>query len=209
MRLDLSPLSPEQFEDLIEAIFRARMPEPVISVERSGRGADRGMDLTVRTLVSDGIAFRETKWLVQCKHKAKSAKAVSPGDFKQDFTFPDILAHHNASDFLLVCSTQPSINLQSLFARLTEDKHPHQFIIWNGARVCQEVLDREPLVQRFFPEVYDYQRGLVSREALKQWAEEQRLPKGLQKALKTLVRTENYILAMKSPFSDDAAPISS
>jgi hypothetical protein len=28
-------------------------------------------------------------------------------------------------------------------------------------------------------------------------------------ALMAVVRTENYILAMKSPFSDDAAPISS
>lgn len=80
MRLDLSPLSPEQFEDLIEGIFRARMSEPVISVERSGRGADRGMDLIVKTLVSDGIAFRKTKWLVHCKHKAKSSRAVTALD---------------------------------------------------------------------------------------------------------------------------------
>src|SRR5262249_26197886 len=83
MRLDLSTLNPEQFEDLIDAVFRAQMPSPVTSVERSGRGADQGMDLIVKTLVSDGIAHREIRWLVQCKHNVKSKKSVRPGNFSQ------------------------------------------------------------------------------------------------------------------------------
>lgn len=72
MPLDLSTLNDEQFEDLVEAIFRARIPQfgketsasfaaiqlSVVSVDRSGRGTDEGRDLLVTTLVSDCIPPR-------------------------------------------------------------------------------------------------------------------------------------------------------
>src|SRR5882762_4279954 len=80
--LDLSLLSGEEFEDLIEAVFRAKDKEQkrkrksstflISKILRSGRGHDAGMDLLVTTLLGDFIATREFKWLVQCKHKAKS-----------------------------------------------------------------------------------------------------------------------------------------
>lgn len=198
MRLDLSTFSPEQFEDLIEAIFRAQMPSPVTSVERTGRGADQGMDLMVKTLVSDCVTYREIRWLVQCKHNAKSKRSVQAEDFSRDFSFPDMLSHHNASDFLLVCSTRPSTNLQAQFMKLTKDKHPHQFLIWDHARVCDEILKQDSVLKQFFPEVYRYQQGLVDSKHIKQWADEHRLTKTAKKALNDLLTSDAPIITSEA-----------
>src|SRR5690349_20468673 len=98
--LNLSSLNAEQFEDLIEAIFRGKMPsdtklEPsidrsstgsVVSVKRSGRGQDGGVDLFVTTMVTDCITSRLLKWVVQCKHRTNS-KSIGVPDFSKEFTF--------------------------------------------------------------------------------------------------------------------------
>lgn len=184
--LDLSALNDEQFEDLVEAIFRARMLQQgleqptsiesyqlsVISVSRSGRGADEGRDLLVTTLVRDCIAPRKIKWVIQCKHKAVSQRAVSPSDFDNDFSFIDIVKHHDANSYLLVCSTRPSTKLQSRLDKLTKEHPDRQFIIWDVARVCEEVLRHEELIKQFFPREYQQQRDMVDGGQIRNWMEQ-------------------------------------
>jgi len=181
--LNLSALNDEEFEDLIDAIFRARMlrqelEQPVsvesfqlsvVSVSRSGRGTDEGLDLLVTTLVRDCIAPREIRWLIQCKHKAVSGRAVSPSDFANDFSFIEIVKHHDANSYLLACSTRPSTKLQSRLDKLTKDNQDRQFIIWDAARVCEEVLRHEELVKRFFPREYQRQRDVVDGGRVRDW----------------------------------------
>ncbi|SRR5260221_2972680 len=116
--LDFSSFTGEQFEDLIEAVFRAQLQPATArtspqnsqfvatTVNRSGRGNDAGRDLLVTTIVRDCISPRVIKWLVQCKHNAVSKRAVSPRDFANDFSFPELLADHRANGYLLVCSTR-------------------------------------------------------------------------------------------------------
>ena len=82
--LNLAILSPEGFEDLIEALFKAEMEQAkrsirenvpisynVISVEKTGRGSDEGKDLFVVTLIGDCVDTWQFNWLVQCNTFAK------------------------------------------------------------------------------------------------------------------------------------------
>lgn len=174
--LDLASLDDEEFESLVASIFGAKILRPptehghspesfghtVVSVSHSGRGPDEGRDLTVTTWVSDCVVARQFKWLVQCKHKAKSKRSVQLGDFKNDPSFADVVTQHNANGYLLVCSTRPARNLQSRFDALTADAgNPYHFVIWDGARVSAEVHKHEDLVKQFFP---DYYRAYLQKE---------------------------------------------
>jgi len=181
--LNLTLLDDEQFEDLVEAIFRAKAPsnaEPnqqptevsstVISIARSGRGQDAGRDLLVTTMVRDCIAPRLIRWVVQCKHKAVSGRSVAPQDFVNDFAFPDILRYHNANSYLLVCSTRPSAKLQALFDNLTNDSNTYQYIVWDYAQLCEAVFSNESVMKQFFPEEYNHQRRLIESCQVEEWA---------------------------------------
>jgi hypothetical protein len=183
--LNLSLLNDEEFEDLVEAIFQARLaPQTevspaqtvsalasvVISVCRSGRGQDAGLDLSVTTLVRDCIAPRFIKWVVQCKHNASSGKSVAPRDFATEFSFPEVLLHHNANSYLLVCSTRPSAKLKQHFDRLTSESTSQQYIVWDYAKLCEFILPDDGLMKRFFPGEYERQRGLVDGRPIAEWA---------------------------------------
>jgi len=182
--LNLTVLNDEQFEDLIEAIFRAKAPPlpandvgvaestsyTVVSVSRSGRGHDEGRDLLITTIVRDCVAPRFIRWVVQCKHKALSGKSVGPGDFDNDFSFPDVVSHHNANGYLLVCSTRPSTRLQARLDKLTSDNNAQQYVAWDYARVCEEVFKHESVMRQFFPEEYRRQQKLVEGSRVEEWA---------------------------------------
>lgn len=183
--LDLASLDDEEFESLVDSIFRAKILRPpdeqghshepfghtVVSVSHSGRGPDEGRDLTVTTWVSDCVIARQFKWLVQCKHKAKSKRSVQLGDFKNDPSFADVVTQHGANGYLLVCSTRPARNLQSRFDALTADAgNPYHFVIWDGARVSEEVHKHEDLVKQFFPTYYRaYLQNEIEFEDVMEW----------------------------------------
>jgi hypothetical protein len=174
-KLDLASIDDEQFESLIAAIFSAKILRPaidenpvpdslnhtVVEVSHTGRGADEGKDLMLTTLVSDCIITRPFKWLVQCKHKAKSKRSVQINDFK-DGSFVDVVRQHGADGYLLVCSTRPARNLHSRFEALTDDSsNSYPFVIWDGTRVCEEAHRHPRVIELFFP---DYYRSHFQRE---------------------------------------------
>jgi len=181
--LDLSTLTDEQFEDLVEAIFRAKLlPSSangiestdltnyaVISVSRSGRGPDHGRALLVTTISTDCIAPQTTRWLVQCKHKAVSGKSVGPGDFAEDFGFNEIVSQHDANGYLLVCSTRPGTRLQSRFDKLASANAPRRFVIWDAAKVGEEILRHEKVMRQFFPDEYQRQQKLIESSRIETW----------------------------------------
>jgi hypothetical protein len=173
--LDLSSLNSEQFEDLIEAIFRAKEEEirrkqkfstfHITRILRSGRGHDAGMDLLVTMLLSDCVATREFKWLVQCKHKAKSGASVGPRDFKGEFTFPDVVAEHDADGYLLVCSTRPGAKLQQHFNVLNRNRSSrYEFVCWDAARVCEELFNHPTVMEQFFPDDFRRTHRLMNKD---------------------------------------------
>lgn len=191
--LDLASLDGERFEQLVAAIFRAKcLPTPgskadtiesspptVISVIHSGRGADQGLDLLVTTAVNDGVALRRFKWVVQCKHFAQSGKSVQTRDFQNDPSFCDIVSQHAADGYLLVCSTIASVNLQKRFDALTEQRdNPYVFVIWDGARVSEELNRHLDVLKLFFPDYYRrFHQKPIDRQDIMAWAKETGAPK--------------------------------
>ena len=193
---------------MVEAIFRAKsvyapnaqaissesVYRTVVSVLPSGRGADQGRDLLVTTVVNDGILIRQFKWVVQCKHNAKSGKSVQPSDFQNDPSFPDVVSHHQANGYLLVCSTIPSTNLQSLFERLTEqNNNPYFFTVWDRTKICEELNNHLDVLKQFFPEYHQryYQKPIEIQDIMK-WAEERGAP---EEAMSTFKMALNKVVA--------------
>lgn len=109
---------------------------------------------------------------MQCKHKAISGKSVGPGDFINDFNFSEVLTHHDATGYLLACSTRPSTRLQALFDKLTRDSDTHKYVVWDYARICEEVFRHDGVMRQFFPEAYRRHKKLVSSESVEHWIEE-------------------------------------
>jgi hypothetical protein len=187
--LNLASLDDEEFESLVASIFRAKILRPpaeqgltpesfghtVVSVSHSGRGPDEGRDLTVTTWIRDCVIARQFKWLVQCKHKARSKRSVQLGDFKNDPSFVDVLTQHGANGYLLVCSTRPARNLQSRFDALTANAgNPYHFVIWDGAQVSAEVHKHEDLVKQFFPGYYRaYLQKAIKFEDVMEWIQDE------------------------------------
>lgn len=181
LALNLSSLKAEEFEDLVEAVFRAKVPKlglgsvetqfagTVTEVSRSGRGQDGGLDILVTTVVRDCIASRMIRWVVQCKHKT-NGRSVAPHDFAKEFHLRDVLVHHNANSYLLVCSTRPSAKLKSHLDKLTQDSNNEHYIVWDYAQVCQAILSDESVMKQFFPLEYQRQKGLVESQPIGQWA---------------------------------------
>jgi hypothetical protein len=210
--LDLASLDGERFEQLVVAIFRAKcLPTPrghadagestpptVIAVSPSGRGADQGLDLLVTTAVNDGVALRQFKWVVQCKHFAQSGKSVQTKDFQNDSSFRDIVSQHVADGYLLVCSTIASVNLQKRFDALTEQRdNPYIFVIWDGARVCEELNRHPDVLKLFFPDYYSrFHQKPIDRTDIMAWAKETGATK------ETL---SNFELALEQVVSKDQA----
>jgi len=163
--IDLFSLTDEGFEDLAEAVLRAN--EHTLDVKRSGRGADAGVDLLVTTQFSDGVALHQFRWLVQCKHTRQTGKSIGPKDFGNDFSLVDRVAQHEADGYLLIINTRPSTGLQTLFDGLNGNRCP--YLIWDHTRLIKEIINNELVIQRFFPEYYEYTKGLIREEKLAEW----------------------------------------
>ena len=200
-KLNLAILSPDGFEDLIEALFKAEIEQAkrnirenvpisynVISVERTGKGNDEGKDLFVVTLIGDCVDTWQFKWLVQCKHKAQSGKAVSPSNFAGDFSPLETVQEHEADGYLLICSTKPGARIQKQFKRLTQVRdNPYRFVIWGAVRVWEEIT-KYPEVQRlFFPEYYEWTQKLINKDEVEKWAQKENLSPELLASLREVI----------------------
>jgi hypothetical protein len=119
-------------------------------------------------MVRDFIASRLIKWVVQCKHKT-NGRAVAPSDLAKEFHLQDVLLHHDAHGYLLVCNTRPSAKLKAHFDKLTYDSDNQHFIVWDYAQVCQAILSAESVLKQFFPLEYQRQKGLVDSRPIGEW----------------------------------------
>ena len=167
--LDLTSIDPEQFEALVEAIFRAKSSHDsseqdsstgvfgnsVVSVSRSGKGPDDGKDLVVTTFMRDCVLAWKFKWLVQCKHKASNNKSVQLSDFKDNPQFVETVSQHGADGYLLICSTRPARNLKNRLDALNDNSaNRYRFVIWDGPRISEEAHRHPHVIQVFFPSYY-------------------------------------------------------
>lgn len=101
--IDFTELSTDgtRFEQLI----RELLVRSGFEVHWTGVGPDGGRDLVVVEKAHGALAPFRRKWLVSCKHYAKSKKSVGLDDVTD---IGDACEAVGASGFLLACSTQPS-----------------------------------------------------------------------------------------------------
>jgi hypothetical protein len=117
----------------------------------SGKGPDGGRDLLAIEESPSVIAASSRRWLVQCKHNARSGNSVGINDLDG---IVDSCTHHNAEGYLLVCTTQPSSGVVNRLEAITAN--PNQKLLatyWDAVRLEQLLSTPRHwrLAQRFFP----------------------------------------------------------
>ena len=86
-------------------------------VQPPARGQEGGKDLIVNETVKGMVGLaEERKWLVQCKHYAKSKKAVG---FKEVANYRDAMDQYAVRRYLQITSTVPTEDLRDKFEKTT------------------------------------------------------------------------------------------
>lgn len=108
----------DQNGETFELLIRDILARKGFQVQWSGRGADGGKDIICIERRDSFFAADSKKWLVQCKHNARSGKSVSHSDLDD---IVDSCTQHNAEGYLLACSTQPSSGAISRLEGITNN----------------------------------------------------------------------------------------
>lgn len=117
-------------------------------IEDPDRGADGGRDLIVVEERVGRVKTTEFRWLVSCKHKAFSGKAVGVTD---EPSIIDRLEQHKCSGFMGFYSTLVS---SSLSTRLRSIENKCEFFIYDSELIERQLLSStvmKELLKRFFP----------------------------------------------------------
>ncbi|SMF92270.1 Restriction endonuclease [Paenibacillus uliginis N3/975] len=146
--LDFKELNTDgnEFELLIrEILFNMGM-----RVYWSGKGPDGGKDLLCVESPKSKILPIEKRWLVQCKHYAHAERAVPISDVGDII---DLCIQHDATGYLLVCSTYPSSTVVNKLEAINSRSNNLSAIFWDSA-MLERLLSTPKawtIAQRFFP----------------------------------------------------------
>ncbi len=119
------------------------------------RGPDGGRDILAVEYVEGRLGLRKIRWLVSCKHKAHSGRAVLVAD---ENNFGDRLARFHADGFLGFYSTMATQGVVDFLENLfTDERRTFQIL---GPKTIESHLTSEPamrlqLFRRFFPKSYE------------------------------------------------------
>lgn len=118
----------------------------------TGQGPDDGRDLVAEEVAEGPLGSFRRRWLVQCKHKAHSARAVSKADIASVL---DDCRQVNANGYLLACTTHPSTAVvRKLTEIAAEPANRLVTAIWDGVEIEKRLSQPANfgLGQLFFPE---------------------------------------------------------
>ena len=96
------------------------------------RGADGGRDLLVKEQLKGILATRPFRWLVSCKHYAKSKKSVGTSD---ENNILDRLTQHESDGFIGFYSTVASSALVNRLKMYRDQEKIKAFEIYDAARI--------------------------------------------------------------------------
>ena len=116
------------------------------------RGPDGGRDIIIEETRSGPLGEDKVRWLVSCKHKAHSGKAVLVND---EDDIPGRLEQHQCKGFIGFYS---SIISSSLNNRLNSFKNRYEICLYDNIKIERELIDNpsmETLIKRFFPDSYN------------------------------------------------------
>lgn len=140
------PKDGNDFERLVRELLHNRGLE----VYWSGKGPDGGKDLICIETYNSNFKSSSKRWLVQCKHNAHSGKSVSLNELD---SITDSCAEHNATGYLLVCSTYPSSAVVKRLEEIEKNKNIST-CFWDSVKLEKELLKpiNWNISNLFFPE---------------------------------------------------------
>lgn len=143
-----------------EILIRELLYNKGLEVYWSGKGTDGGKDLLCIEKPLSNFKTVEKRWLVQCKHYAHSGRAVSSSDLEDIVGACD---EHNATGYLLVCSTYPSSSLVKRFEQIQNNKNITT-AFWDYRTIERELLKPENwnLANMFFPDSMNNSKWRIS-----------------------------------------------
>jgi hypothetical protein len=115
-------------------------------IDRASRGADGGKDLVVEDVRLGKLGKSTIRYLVSCKHKVFSGKAVSPSD---ENDIDDRVKANGCDAFLGMYSTIPTAALDDKLKGLG-----FEYEIFDASRIEKHILHSSEginLAQRYFP----------------------------------------------------------
>lgn len=148
--------SGQHFEELVSAYFKfikeANTNNIIdISVVRSGKGSDGGIDILLTFELNDGIRKFQRKWVVQCKfHERNVGKSLL-----SDVNIPTLIHEYGAVGYLLVVKTDVVNELQKSFENLNKScKFGYRYEIWKGDEFTEKLMvtGAEKLQKQYFSE---------------------------------------------------------
>lgn len=159
-KLEFDELSGWQdFEDLVASYFRAIKQEKGITsikVEKSGEGSDGGRDILITFRLTDFVSEFKRKWIVQCKFYKNS---VSKRELAT-INIPSLIHEYKADGYLLVCRRDVTSVVSTMFENLRKNcRFKYGYEIWNGSEFKDKIQLELNLIQKYFPEYFEYNRS--------------------------------------------------
>lgn len=159
MKLDLIEISDhKRFEDLVVSYFDDLKSEQGnniidIKIKPSGIGTDGGRDILITANISDGITTYNKTWVIQCKFHVSNIST----DEIADINIPTLIHSYNAVGYLLICREKATSKLTDLFERLEQNCiFQNKYTIWSGEQFKTKILNREKILEQYFPEYFSY-----------------------------------------------------
>lgn len=147
--LDFKELSTSGKE--FELLIRELLFNKNYQVYWSGIGPDGGRDLLCIEEKESFFAPEKKRWLIQCKHNAHSNKSVGIPDLDE---IVDSCEQHEATGFILACSTQPSSAVVNRLESITNNPRNNLTAIYWDYVSIERALNTPHLwriAQKFFP----------------------------------------------------------
>jgi len=150
----------QEFEELVASYFRAIKEEKSIvkvKVEKSGEGSDAGRDILITFRLTDSVSEFKRKWIVQCKfHKKSVSKSNLSG-----INIPSLIHEYRADGYLLVCRRDVTSVVSNMFENLRKNcRFSYGYEIWTGDELKTKILPEPNLIQKFFPEYFEFTRSV-------------------------------------------------
>ncbi len=150
--IDFTEIDPDG--ELWELFARDFLQEVGFFVESTpDRGADGGKDILVTEQLQGNLNKYRFKWLVSCKHNAKSNKSVSE---KDEINLQERLDSFGADGFIGFYSTIPSSGLNNRLTALKDKQKIKDFRMFDN-RLIENYLIRigfSKLLMRYLPNSY-------------------------------------------------------
>ena len=147
MPIDFTQIeSGEDFELLCEDLLRAMG----FTIEAQvARGPDLGKDIIATRTATDLAGFSEThRYLIECKHYAKSGSSVREADIGSPIAR---MGTHNCDRYILATSTVPSEKVRVQLASIPNAVPGYRATTWSKGDLAR-LLDEHPDVRdRYFP----------------------------------------------------------